>query len=315
MVALIATTGAQTPGSDVGGETTTPAIDTTGANALFFYTNSQGGAVFVYDSAGNAWVANPPTMYSTISRFIGSNGILWYAVPPIVTSTHHTFWSGGPGMSIQVAAFSGVATTSPYDTESAGANVTTGTTVSTGPVTPNFNGSLILAVTGEGWAAPLSVEGGFTVLGPPLSAVPGVAYAAGWAWLVQSAAATVNPAFHFGSLIAGARGAMARAAVFKALPTGGGGGGGTPQLAMDDVNCTLYPLTTSHLISLRWSDDRGHSYGSPVTQSIGEAGEYRTSLQWQRLSYSRDRVFELSWSVPMRTALQGCWVDVTPAQS
>jgi hypothetical protein len=65
----------------------------------------------------------------------------------------------------------------------------------------------------------------------------------------------------------------------------------------------------------RWSDDRGHSWGSWVTQSIGEAGEYRTSLQWQRLAYARDRVFEISWSVPMRTALQGCWVDVTPAQS
>jgi hypothetical protein len=71
----------------------------------------------------------------------------------------------------------------------------------------------------------------------------------------------------------------------------------------------------SHLISLRWSDDRGHSYGNPVTQAIGAVGEYRTSLQWQRLAYARDRVFELSWSVAMPTALQGCWVDVTPAQS
>jgi hypothetical protein len=69
------------------------------------------------------------------------------------------------------------------------------------------------------------------------------------------------------------------------------------------------------LVSLRWSDDRGHSFGSPVSQSIGDAGEYRTSLQWQRLAYARDRVFEISWSVPMRTALQGCWIDVTPAQS
>jgi hypothetical protein len=71
----------------------------------------------------------------------------------------------------------------------------------------------------------------------------------------------------------------------------------------------------SHLISLRWSDDRGHSYGNPVTQNIGEIGEYKTSLQWQRLSYARDRVFELSWATPMPTALQGCFVDVTPASS
>jgi hypothetical protein len=69
------------------------------------------------------------------------------------------------------------------------------------------------------------------------------------------------------------------------------------------------------LISLRWSDDRGHSFGNPVSQSIGQIGEYRTSLQWQRLAYSRDRVFLLEWSAPAPTALQGAWIDVTPAQS
>jgi hypothetical protein len=70
-----------------------------------------------------------------------------------------------------------------------------------------------------------------------------------------------------------------------------------------------------NLVSLRWSDDRGHSYGSPVTQQMGAVGQYRTSLQWQRLAVARDRVFELSWSVPCRTALQGAWIDVTPALS
>jgi hypothetical protein len=74
-------------------------------------------------------------------------------------------------------------------------------------------------------------------------------------------------------------------------------------------------IPARNLISLRWSDDRGHSWGNPVTQSIGQAGEYLTSLQWQRLAYARDRVFELSWSVPMKTALQGAWIDATPAQS
>jgi hypothetical protein len=105
-----------------------------------------------------------------------------------------------------------------------------------------------------------------------------------------------------------------------------GGGSWTadaaPPTSQAPGTCTLPPAPPppppplwQNLISLRWSDDRGHSWGSPVTQDIGEAGEYLTSLQWQRLSYSRDRIFELSWSVPMRTALQGAWVDVTPAQS
>jgi len=70
-----------------------------------------------------------------------------------------------------------------------------------------------------------------------------------------------------------------------------------------------------NLISLRWSDDRGHAWGSPVEQPIGDAGAYRTSLQWQRLGLARWRVFELSWSVAMPTSLQGCYVDATPAGS
>jgi hypothetical protein len=69
------------------------------------------------------------------------------------------------------------------------------------------------------------------------------------------------------------------------------------------------------LVSLRWSDDRGRSFGNPVTQSIGTSGQYVTSLQWQRLGMARDRVFELSWSLPIATALQGAWIDARPGQS
>jgi len=68
-------------------------------------------------------------------------------------------------------------------------------------------------------------------------------------------------------------------------------------------------------ISLRWSDDRGHSYGSPVMVDAGATGEYLRSLQWQRLGYGRDRVFEISWSGQWPIALQGAWVDATPASS
>lgn len=66
---------------------------------------------------------------------------------------------------------------------------------------------------------------------------------------------------------------------------------------------------------LRWSNDRGRSWGNPVAQSLGKAGEYLTSIQWQRLGYARDRVFELSWSEPVQTALNGAWVDVSRART
>jgi hypothetical protein len=74
------------------------------------------------------------------------------------------------------------------------------------------------------------------------------------------------------------------------------------------------PLAVS-LVSLRWSDDRGHSYGNPVTQDGGVTGQYLRSCQWQRLGMARDRVFELSWSTPVLRALQGAWLEAQPGSS
>lgn len=62
-------------------------------------------------------------------------------------------------------------------------------------------------------------------------------------------------------------------------------------------------------IFLRWSDTRGYSWGNAVQRSLGLEGEYLTSVQWRRLGTARDRVFELSWSSPCKTALLGAWVD------
>ena len=63
-------------------------------------------------------------------------------------------------------------------------------------------------------------------------------------------------------------------------------------------------------VSLRWSDNAGRSYGDAVLQSFGNTGEYQTSMQWNRLGLARDRVYELSWSAPVKTALQGVYLEV-----
>ena len=67
------------------------------------------------------------------------------------------------------------------------------------------------------------------------------------------------------------------------------------------------------VITLRWSDTNGISYNSGITQSLGAAGQYLTSIKWPRLGMARGRVFELSWSVPAKTALNGGWVRATKA--
>lgn len=65
-----------------------------------------------------------------------------------------------------------------------------------------------------------------------------------------------------------------------------------------------------HFVSLRFSDNAGRSYGTAIQQSLGGTGEYLVSVQWNRLGLARDRVYELSWSAPMKTSLQGVYLDV-----
>lgn len=78
-----------------------------------------------------------------------------------------------------------------------------------------------------------------------------------------------------------------------------------------DGTTTLNPP----MVSLRWSDDRGKTYGNKLEQSLGALGQYLTQLQWSRLGMGRGRVFELSWSVPARTALNGAWIVAESASS
>ena len=68
-------------------------------------------------------------------------------------------------------------------------------------------------------------------------------------------------------------------------------------------------------VSLDWSDDRGATYGTPLTQSIGDPGDFLVQPQWRRLGMARDRVFRLTWTAAANTALNGAFVDVMPSES
>lgn len=64
------------------------------------------------------------------------------------------------------------------------------------------------------------------------------------------------------------------------------------------------------MISLSWSDDKGVTYGNPVMQSMGNQGEYLTTITWNRLGQARDRVFKLQWSADIpNLALNGGFID------
>lgn len=66
------------------------------------------------------------------------------------------------------------------------------------------------------------------------------------------------------------------------------------------------------LLTLKWSDDRGVTFNEGVTKSMGKAGDYIAQVVYWRLGMARDRVFELSWSAPVRTALNGAFIEITP---
>lgn len=80
-----------------------------------------------------------------------------------------------------------------------------------------------------------------------------------------------------------------------------------------DMDCGNAPGGAT--LSLDWSDDRGHTFGTPLTLNMGTTGAYNTSLQFQRLGMARDRVFRLTWSDPVPTALQSAWIIVEPSES
>jgi len=79
-----------------------------------------------------------------------------------------------------------------------------------------------------------------------------------------------------------------------------------------DLECGTGPLEVDGSpakVILRWSDDRGKTWGTDVLQSAGEPGRYETWPQWLGLGIARDRVFEIQHSIVGPAALQGAFID------
>lgn len=86
-------------------------------------------------------------------------------------------------------------------------------------------------------------------------------------------------------------------------------------LDMDVGEITSTLTSNPPLISLRYSDDRGHSWGNPRLYSLGSTGQYETSVLFNQLGQARNRVYEAFWSIPAFTALNGGDVWVTPSET
>jgi len=71
-------------------------------------------------------------------------------------------------------------------------------------------------------------------------------------------------------------------------------------------------------LMLRWSDDGGHTWSNEHTASIGKIGQYYRRVFYRRLGMTmklRDRVYELSMTDPVKTAIMGAELIISPTNA
>jgi hypothetical protein len=71
-------------------------------------------------------------------------------------------------------------------------------------------------------------------------------------------------------------------------------------------------------VMLRWSDDGGHTWSNEHWVSIGKIGEYYRRAIWRRLGMTlklRDRVYEVSGTDPVKIAIMGAELMLSPTNA
>lgn len=66
---------------------------------------------------------------------------------------------------------------------------------------------------------------------------------------------------------------------------------------------------------LSWSDDGGRTWSNEHAAGMGRQGEYRHRAIWRRLGQSRNRVYKLRITDPVRVAILGAYGDITKGRS
>lgn len=77
---------------------------------------------------------------------------------------------------------------------------------------------------------------------------------------------------------------------------------GTWHLDMDGVNPR---------IMMQWSDDGGYTWSNEYWVSVGRQGQYRALVNFCRLGMSRDRVFRMTVTDPVKWVFTGATIDAS----
>lgn len=192
----------------------TDAIDTTGANLIVVtISNSASGSPVTAnfsDSASNTW--------STLTgRGTGGQRVRgFYCLNPTTSATHtFNYTEASSASTVTVQAWSGAATSSPLDVQSAG-GTGSGTSLSAGTATATADGYLY--ITGIVWVSTIvspSIDNSFTI--SDSAPTVGTSVAGGMGYKVQTTAASLTPTWSWTNSV----GVAAYCAVFKVAAAGG----------------------------------------------------------------------------------------------
>jgi hypothetical protein len=60
---------------------------------------------------------------------------------------------------------------------------------------------------------------------------------------------------------------------------------------------------------LSWSDDGGHNWSNEHFRNLGDTGEFAKRVIWRRLGTSRDRIFKIKISDPVKKVMIAGYID------
>jgi hypothetical protein len=61
---------------------------------------------------------------------------------------------------------------------------------------------------------------------------------------------------------------------------------------------------------LDWSDDGGHTWSNQYWKSLGKIGEYKKRLKWNRLGMSKNRVYRVTISDPVKVSILAAYAEI-----
>jgi hypothetical protein len=97
---------------------------------------------------------------------------------------------------------------------------------------------------------------------------------------------------------------------------------GGDNLITENGNYIATDITSSVIadpqVMLRWSDDAGHNWSNEHWTSMGGIGRFGQRIMWRRLGMTtriRDRVYEVSGTDPVKIAIMGAELHVSPTNA